>query len=119
MLASARTCGGVSELSPKGYSLTATLMATTLQKFSIVLTVLLIFVAVLVAAYWFTPPFFLQLGKHYLGGSDLLSISGFYRCDHPESDYCTVSRESLSAAVANDPSIRNWWPVRVSFLSEE
>lgn len=94
-------------------------MATT-QRFPrsfLVLASILLALVLAVALYLITPPVFVSAGNHYAGGPDLLSLTGIYRCDIPGDPNCEPVRENLAAAVANDPNIANWWPIRVEFLT--
>lgn len=75
---------------------------------TVVAIVLLWFVLYLIA-----PPFFVEAGRHYFGGPDIWSVSGVYHCEVPGPD-CVPVRETWAAALANDPNIANWWPVRIS-----
>lgn len=84
----------------------------------IVLAILLLLIAGVVSAAS-VPPFFVQAGSHFFGGPSLLSADGIYHCDPSSPDSCVPIKENLVAAVANDFSLRNWWPVRAEFFSFE
>lgn len=80
-------------------------------------TVSLIAVLIIGWAAYSSPPFFIQFGKHYVGGPDLLSWNGVYRCAPSEdAQQCDLVRESLVAAVASDTNLHNWWPIRAEFV---
>lgn len=71
----------------------------------------------IVLAFAFTPPFFAEFGRHYVGGSGLASVSGIYRCaDEVITPDCEPVQESLMVAIANDPDIRNWLPIRIELI---
>lgn len=116
MPVSAGTCGGFSAL-VIGLTAHWKSMATptsSSKKFLIVSGVTLVSIFLVVWAYIAVPPFFVQMGKHYLSGMDIFSISGILRCDPPEDfNNCVVTRETLVSAVVNDPHPKNWWPIRV------
>jgi hypothetical protein len=84
-----------------------------------IITSIAILLAVGAFMYFLTPPVFVQAGNHYFGGPDLTRVGGVYRCDPVGQENCIVTRESLVAAVANDPNLTHWWPVRMEFLSFE
>lgn len=94
-------------------------MTKALRISVIVLAIVLAAFVALVLAYMVTPPFFISFGQHYIGAPDIFSVSDFYRCDPNGADDCVLTRESLFAAVANDPHIANWWPVNGSFILPE
>lgn len=89
-------------------------MTTTLRIWLVVLLVLLIGI---VLAFILTPPFFVQAGKHYYGGSELAN-AGWYRCDARSEDTndCEPTRESFVSALMHDPDLGNWWPIRAEFI---
>lgn len=64
----------------------------------------------------FIPPFFVQFGEHFYSGTDLTN-GGWTWCDPPDDFYnCEPTRESFVAAVARDPNIGNWLPIRPEFI---
>lgn len=97
------------------YWLTPLLMSWIL-KHPIVLIVSVVFLVGIGLAYLFTPPFFVQFGHHYFAGTELAN-TGWYYCDPPDNLYdCEARSESLASAIARDPHIGNWFPVRLEFI---
>lgn len=83
----------------------------------LVIEIVLAVAALVGAVFFFMPPFFIELGRHYIGGTGLASVSGIYRCaDEVVTPECEPIRENLVVAIGNDPDIRNWWPIRVELI---
>lgn len=78
--------------------------------------VVLVLAAGFFVANFFTPPFFVQFGQHYFAGTELVN-AGWYYCDPPNDfNNCEPHRESFASAVARDPDIKNWWPIRAELI---
>jgi|GEM_PF-4454687 len=95
-------------------------MRSILSRRLVAVSVLGIVLLALAFASAFTPPVFAQFGKHFIGGPSLASVAGVYTCDSPLGvEECEPIKENLVAAIANDPVLANWLPIRFEFLKFE
>ena len=63
-----------------------------------------------------TPPYFVQMGKYYFGGSSLFSYSGLYECLPHGNPYCTPEQVGVLSTIGSDPNPTSWWPIRIELI---